>query len=73
MPATNLTTNSNEGQAENNKCLAGTALESINELAQTIQDYLWESDIKLEPRHDSVLSALLGQVKTECKEGSAEL
>lgn len=46
--------------------IANSSYESILELANMLQSYIWESDIKLESKHDSVISALINQIKSEC-------
>lgn len=74
---TNKTDGNNESIANVTDCnvtanemlsIANSSLESIQELANTLQGYIWESDIKLETKHDSVISALINQIKNECSE-----
>lgn len=45
--------------------VAQNALSSVKELAHTLQGYIYDSDIQLEPKHDSVISALIEQIKSE--------
>lgn len=52
--------------------IANQSLSSIYELAHTLQGYIWESDLKLESKHDSVITALINQIKTECSEATLE-
>lgn len=46
--------------------IANSSYESILELANMLQGYIWESDIKQESKHDSVIFALINQIKSEC-------
>ena len=48
--------------------VAQNALSSVKELAHTLQGYIWESDVKLNPKHDSVISALLEKIKSEAED-----
>ncbi|WP_334020736.1 hypothetical protein [Alteromonas sp. S015] len=52
--------------------IANSSYESILELANMLQGYIWESDIKLESKHDSVISALINQIKSECSSFDVE-
>ncbi|MDO6565830.1 hypothetical protein Q4561_02050 [Alteromonas sp. 1_MG-2023] len=53
--------------------ITNQSFKSIHELAHTIQGYILDNVHELEPQHDSVLHALLEQVKVECTEGATGL
>ncbi|MFY0667318.1 MAG: hypothetical protein JXQ95_04745 [Alteromonas stellipolaris] len=53
--------------------ITNQSFKSIHELAHTIQGYIMDNVHELEPQHDSVLHALLEQVKVECTEGATGL